>query len=189
MGIPELDYVSMQEAVRKFDTSIEELQELIKAGYLTAYVPVPLAHRIFAEAPQHQYAKASGRMWWDDYTLKFGEVEILSLEGKTYKTASGHYACGAKELRVSPKEFRELKDGQSDQKGPNDKKSDFDMGQYIKLNKGIISDDEIIYELRERGFQNNRIGVALGGTYRKGSNALAVKISRKYNKYKKKLGT
>jgi hypothetical protein len=64
-----------------------------------------------------------------------------------------------------------------------------DIDEYVKLNRGKIPDDQLIYNLREMGFQNNQIGVALGDVYREGSNALAQKISRVYNDYKRKLGT
>lgn len=48
------------------------------------------------------------------------------------------------------------------------------------------SDEKIVYELREMGFANNEIGVALNlGVYREDSNALAVKVGRMYKKYKK----
>jgi hypothetical protein len=49
--------------------------------------------------------------------------------------------------------------------------------------------DQIVYELREKGYTNNEVGVAFGGIYREGSNALAQKYSKIYNNYKKrKLG-
>jgi len=75
---------------------------------------------------------------------------------------------------------------QEPQAGQEKKKQDtIYINTYVTEYRGKISDDEIIYNLRERGYQNNQIGVGLGGTYRKGSNALATKISRKYNAYKK----
>jgi hypothetical protein len=58
-----------------------------------------------------------------------------------------------------------------------------------RLQQEGLKGDHLIYEMREKGLSNNDVGVALGGEYRKGSNALAIKISKAYNRYKKKLGT
>ena len=63
----------------------------------------------------------------------------------------------------------------------------FDIKEYVEQNRGKMSEEQIIYELRGKGVHNNDIGVAFGGTYRKGNNALAMSISKRYNRYKKKL--
>ena len=99
----------------------------------------------------------------------------------------GRFPCG--EVVVMRKEVERFESENHITDISNSTGNDFDMAEYIRLNRGKIKDDEIIYVLREKGFQNCQIGVALGGTYQKGSNALRQSISRKYNKYKNMLGT
>lgn len=60
---------------------------------------------------------------------------------------------------------------------------------YMTENRGKISDGAIASFLFKNGFSNNKIGVAMGGTYRDGSNALAIKIQRLRKKHEKLLGT
>lgn len=60
--------------------------------------------------------------------------------------------------------------------------------EYVKENTGIKGIDEMAYRLFEKGYQNNQIGVALGGTYRKDSHALVSWVLRLRKKYEKKLG-
>ncbi|MDD2310220.1 MAG: hypothetical protein PHH91_11615 [Desulfuromonadaceae bacterium] len=61
------------------------------------------------------------------------------------------------------------------------------LDNFIKEYRGNKSDGEINSILFEYGFTNNEIGKALGSTYRDGSNALAMTISRERKAYLEKV--
>lgn len=90
---------------------------------------------------------------------------------------------------VTIREVKRFENESCASSAPTGRESGFDMAEHIRTSREKkIPEEQIIYELRKRGFSNNEVGIALGGTYRKGSNALAMRISKKYNSHKKKLG-
>lgn len=171
--IPEPDRYTIKLLAKRWDTYESHIEQLIEDGKLRAEVD-----------------EGNGQAGHDPESMLEWErcKRLIPHPSRSFMPGGLSWKLGSR-IMIRREEVERIEQKCVQQPEPAPQALINDMPAFINQNRGRMSEDEMIYRLRENGYQNNEIGVALGGTYREGSNALAIKISKKYNSFKRKLGT